>query len=87
MSRLDAETKRKLREMGVTSLVDAIDIQDDALTLGMVFEERISSPSTTPTPRSPTPKSKASSAAPGSATRTRTSAASTCSNNAGSTEA
>ena len=41
MSRLDAETKRKLREMGVTSLVDAIDIQDDALTLGMVFEERI----------------------------------------------
>ena len=41
MSRLDAETKRKLREMGVTSLVDAIDIPDDALTLGMVFEERI----------------------------------------------
>ena len=41
MSRLDTETKRKLREMGASSLVDALDIQDDTLTLGMVFEERI----------------------------------------------
>ena len=41
MSRLDAETKRKLREMGVTSLVDAFEAQDDALTIGVVFEERI----------------------------------------------
>ena len=41
MSRLDAETKRKLREMGVTSLVDAFEVQDDTLTLGMVFEERV----------------------------------------------
>ena len=41
MSRLDSETKRKLREMGVSSLVDALDLQDDTLTLGMVFEERI----------------------------------------------
>ncbi|KAB1651342.1 ATP-binding protein, partial [Pseudoclavibacter chungangensis] len=41
MSRLDSETKRKLREMGISALVDAIDIQDDALTMGMVFEERI----------------------------------------------
>ena len=41
MSRLDTETKRKLREMGVTSLVDAFEIQDDTLTLGMVFEERV----------------------------------------------
>ncbi|WP_300590344.1 hypothetical protein [Microbacterium sp.] len=41
MSRLDSETKRKLREMGVASLVDAIEAQDDALTLGVVFEERI----------------------------------------------
>ena len=41
MSRLDSETKRKLREMGISTLVDAIDIQDDALTMGMVFEERI----------------------------------------------
>ena len=41
MSRIDSETKRKLREMGVASLVDALDAQDDTLTLGMVFEERI----------------------------------------------
>ncbi len=41
MSRLDTETKRKLREMGVASLVDALEVQDDTLTLGMVFEERI----------------------------------------------
>ena len=41
MSRLDSETKRKLREMGVSSLVDAFEVQDDTLTLGMVFEERI----------------------------------------------
>ena len=41
MSRLDSETKRKLREMGVASLVDAIEAQDDALTIGVVFEERI----------------------------------------------
>ena len=41
MSRLDSETKRKLREMGVPALVDALDIQDDALTIGLVFEERI----------------------------------------------
>lgn len=32
MSRLDTETKRKLREMGVASLVDALDVQDDTLT-------------------------------------------------------
>ena len=41
MSRLDSETKRKLREMGVTSLVDAFEAQDDALTIGVAFEERI----------------------------------------------
>lgn len=40
MSRLDSETKRKLREMGVASLVDAIEAQDDALTIGVMFEER-----------------------------------------------
>ena len=37
MSRLDTETKRKLREMGVPALVDATDIQDDTLTLGTTF--------------------------------------------------
>lgn len=41
MSRLDSETKRKLREMGVASLLDAFEAQDDSLTLGMAFEERI----------------------------------------------
>ena len=41
MSRIDVESKRKLREMGVAALVDALDAQDEALTLGMVFEERI----------------------------------------------
>lgn len=41
MSRIDTESKRKLREMGVATLVDALEAQDDALTLGMAFEERI----------------------------------------------
>jgi DNA replication protein DnaC len=41
MSRLDAETKRKLREMGIPALIDALDVQDEALTIGLVFEERI----------------------------------------------
>ena len=41
MTRLDMETKRKLREMGVSSLVDALDVQDDTITLGMAFEERV----------------------------------------------
>ena len=41
MTRLDGETKRKLREMGATALLDAFEVQDDALTLGMPFEERV----------------------------------------------
>lgn len=41
MNRLDSETKRKLREMAVPSLVDALDTEDDTLTLGMVFEEQV----------------------------------------------
>jgi hypothetical protein len=41
VSRLDIETKRKLREMGVTTLLDAFDAQDDVLTLGLAFEEKI----------------------------------------------
>ncbi|MBX0302032.1 ATP-binding protein, partial [Cryobacterium sp. 1639] len=41
MTRIDGESKRKLREMGVASLVDALETQDDTLTLGMPFEERI----------------------------------------------
>jgi len=34
MSRIDIETKRKLREMGVATLLDAF----DALALGLAFE-------------------------------------------------
>ena len=41
MSRIDTESKRKLREMGAATLVDALQAQDDALTMGMAFEERI----------------------------------------------
>lgn len=41
MTRLDSETKRKLREMGVGALADAFDAHDDALALGLAFEERI----------------------------------------------
>lgn len=41
MTVIDIETKRKLREMGVGSLVDALDAQDDALTTGIPFGERV----------------------------------------------
>ncbi len=41
MTRIDTETKRKLREMGAPALIDALETQDDTLTVGMVFEERI----------------------------------------------
>ena len=41
MTRIDIESKRKLREMGATALLEAIEGQDDTLTLGMSFEERI----------------------------------------------
>lgn len=41
MTNIDVETKRKLREMGVAALVNAIDAQDNALTLAMSFEERV----------------------------------------------
>ncbi|MGK0740622.1 ATP-binding protein [Leucobacter sp. Z1108] len=42
MSIIDIETKRKLREMGVTALADAFEAQDDHLVGGMPFAERIS---------------------------------------------
>mgnify|MGYP000928673983 FL=1 len=41
MSGIDSETKRKLREMGVGSLVDAFDRQDESLALGLPFGERV----------------------------------------------
>ena len=36
------ETKRKLRDMGATTLLDAIAAQDEDLVMGMSFEQRIS---------------------------------------------
>lgn len=42
MSALDMETKRKLRDMGATTLLDAIAAQDEDLVMGMSFEQRIS---------------------------------------------
>ena len=41
MTLIDIETKRKLREMGATALVDALDAQDETLTLGIPFGERV----------------------------------------------
>lgn len=41
MSLIDTETKRKLREMGVTPLLDAFEAQDDVLALGLAFQERV----------------------------------------------
>lgn len=41
MTLIDIETKRKLREMGATGLVDALDAQDEALMLGIPFGERV----------------------------------------------
>lgn len=38
MSRLDGEIKRKLREMDVGELLEAIDTQDEALSIGLPFE-------------------------------------------------
>lgn len=36
------ETTRKLRDMGATTLLDAIAAQDDDLVMGMSFEQSIS---------------------------------------------
>lgn len=41
MSGIDIETKRKLREMGATPLLEALETQDETLTLGMAFGERL----------------------------------------------
>lgn len=42
MTTIDIETRRKLREMAAGPLLDALVAQDDTLTLGMSFEQRIS---------------------------------------------
>jgi hypothetical protein len=41
MSRLDGETQRKLREINAGELPEAIDSQDEALSIGMPFDERV----------------------------------------------
>ena len=41
MSRLDTETKRKLREMNAGELLEAIDTQDETLSISLSFEERV----------------------------------------------
>lgn len=41
MSTIDTETRRKLRDMAAGPLLDALLAQDDTLTLGMSFEQRI----------------------------------------------
>lgn len=41
MNGIDIETKRKLREMGAGPLLEALEAQDDTLTLGMGFDERL----------------------------------------------
>ena len=41
MSPVDAETKRKLREMGAQPLLEAIESQDEDHALGMSFDERL----------------------------------------------
>src|SRR5699024_8333135 len=41
MSTIDTETRRKLRDMAAGPLLDALLAQDETLTLGMSFEQRI----------------------------------------------
>jgi len=41
MTRLDPETRRKLREMGATALLEAFEARDETLMLGMRFEDQV----------------------------------------------
>ncbi|WP_241211534.1 ATP-binding protein [Brevibacterium aurantiacum] len=41
MTSIDTETKRKLREMGAMALLEALEAQDEDLTMGMSFDERL----------------------------------------------
>lgn len=41
MTKLDTETRRKLRDMGATPILDALLAQDETLTMGMSFEQRL----------------------------------------------
>ncbi|SFV22314.1 ATP-binding protein [Micrococcus terreus] len=41
MSRIDTETKRKLREMGATALLESLEARDETLMLGLGFEDQV----------------------------------------------
>ena len=41
MTGIDTETKRKLREMGATAMLDALEGRDADLMLGLAFEEQV----------------------------------------------
>ena len=41
MTLIDTDTKHKLREMGVGALADSFEMQDDVITIGMPFAERV----------------------------------------------
>ena len=41
MTRLDPETRRKLREMGATAMLEAFEARDETLMLGMGFEDQV----------------------------------------------
>lgn len=82
MTTLDTETRRKLREMAAGPLLDALSAQDDSLTLGMSFEQRIGLAVDEATPRSLTQKSKDSSAGHNCAIPTPICAGWTCWKNA-----
>lgn len=38
---LTSETKRKLRDMGATNILDAFSAQDESMCMGMTFSERV----------------------------------------------
>ena len=41
MSRSDSETKRKLRDMNAGELLEAINTQDEMLSISLSFEDRV----------------------------------------------
>ncbi|MDV8001436.1 ATP-binding protein [Rhodococcus sp. IEGM 1408] len=41
MTRIDSETKRKLREMGATAMLEALEARDETLMLGLGFEDQV----------------------------------------------
>ncbi|GAA1946072.1 hypothetical protein GCM10009689_29070 [Brevibacterium antiquum] len=41
MIKTDTQTKHKLRETGATALLDAFGSQDEHLTMGLSFDERL----------------------------------------------